>query len=139
MENAKSANCLRKFSSLLLMKVLKMLISLRSKNNIWEICHVMEIISSHVELIQYEKCFLLFVGELWLVQPRTTDLLVHGTNLHHHSNIFPLLRRPLYITPQTNFKVPTRYWNGFESIYFWNQWIWPKFTLHIENIWKLKM
>ena len=91
-----------KFSSLLLMKVLKMLISLRSKNNIWEICHVMAIISSHVELIQYEKCFLLFVVELWLVQPHTTDLLVHGTNLHHHSNIFSSLHRPFYITPQTN-------------------------------------
>ena len=39
------------------MKVLKILISLRSKHNIWEICHVMAIISSHVELVQYEKCF----------------------------------------------------------------------------------
>jgi len=72
----------------------------------------------------YPSCFLNCTKgafQQWLVQPCTTDLLVHGTNLHHHCNIFPLL-------PKSGFP------HDLVSIDFWNQWIWPKFTLHNENI-----
>ena len=153
--------CYFEVSSLLIMAVLQMLFALCSKNNVWDKCYVRIIISSVVVLLQYEKFFIICWGTLtyptthnWFTCPwhKLTSPLQHipitaQTILHHSTNKQPAETHSAHSTsihsttsnPNTNIQQKSGFPHDLVSIYLWNQWIWPKFTLHIENIWILKM
>ena len=150
--------CYFRFSSLLLMAILQKFFALCSKNNVCDKCYVRVIISS-VVLLQYEKCFIICWGTLtcpsthnWFTCPwhKLTSPFQHipitaQTILHHSTNKQPAETHwvhSLSIHTTTSYGNTNIQWkSGFAhdlvSIDLWRQWIWTKFALHIENIWKL--
>ena len=151
--------CYFKFSSLLVMAVLQMHFALCSKDNVWDKCYVRGIISSVAVLLQYEKFFIICWGTLDL--PKHAQLINlsmaqtcittptyshhctdHFTSLHEQTTSRNTLRHSLSVHTTTSYGNTNIQWkSGFAhdlvSIDSFHQWIWTKFTLHIENVWKL--